>query len=82
MLEKHIQEVINTGYFTDATIRRVLAPNETSYTTYNMEYIAEHIEKYDDYLKNAATSKQKDVMDRFAGKFTAERKVYEVIERL
>lgn len=58
MLKKHIQDVINTGYFIDATIRRVLAPNETSYNTYNMEYIAEHIEEYDDYLKNAATSMQ------------------------
>jgi len=82
MQEKHIQEVINTGYFTDAAIRRVLVPLETSYSTYNMEYVTDHIEKYDAYLKNAATNMQKDVMNRFAGKFTADRKVYEEIERL
>lgn len=81
MQEKHIQDVINMGYFTHATIRRVISENETSSTTYNMEYFAENLEAYNAYLKNAAAEMQKDVLDRFAGKFSAERKIYEIIER-
>ena len=81
MQEKHIQDVINTGYFTHATIRRVITGNETTSTTYNMEYFVENLEEYHAYLKNAAAEMQKDVLDRFAGKFSAERKIYEIIER-
>lgn len=79
MQQKHIADVISTGYFTGATMRKsgISAAENTS--TYNMEYTCNSKADYELYVQLAAPAMQKDVADRFVGKFTAERTFYEVV---
>lgn len=79
MQTKHIADVLNAGYFTKATMRKSMSENDENKTSYNMEYFIETAEKYNAYTQHAAPALQKDVLDRFAGKFTAQRTFYEII---
>ena len=79
MKQKHIADVLNTGYFTKAIMRKIIHNDNENHVSYNTEYFTETIEKYDSYVQLAAPVLQKDVLDKFGGKFTAERKFYEEI---
>lgn len=79
MQKKHIADVLNSGYFTKASMRKVQHNNNENTTTYNIEYLTESSEKYEKYAQIAAPALQKDVADRFGGKFTAQRAFYEVV---
>lgn len=79
MQNKHIADVLNAGYFTKAIMRRAESNADENTTTYNIEYLTETAENYKAYLQNTAPVLQKDVSDRFAGKFTAQRVFYEIV---
>ena len=79
MQQKHIADVLNTGYFKKAIFKKIINNHDTNYVSFNTEYFAETIENYDTYLLHAATNLQQDVLKKFAGKFTAERKLFEIV---
>lgn len=82
MQDKHIADVLNSGYFTKASMRKLLTNNDENTTTYNIEYLTESATKYDEYVQKAAPALQKDVTDRFGGKFTAQRAFYQIVFEL
>ena len=82
MQDKHIADVLNSGYFTKASMRKVLHNNDENTTTYNIEYLTESAAKYNEYTQKAAPALQKDVADKFAGKFTAQRAFYQIVFEL
>ena len=82
MQQKHLADVLKTGYFTKASMRKAAGNKEQDSSTYNMEYLTESIEKYNDYIQHAAPPLQNEVVERFSGKFTAERMLYEVVAEL
>lgn len=82
MQKKHMRDVLDTGYFEKANMRKIVSEPDADMIIYNIEYHTDHMEKYKDYARLAAPALQKDVSDRFAGKFTAERVVYEVISTI
>lgn len=79
MQKKHIADVLNTGYFTGASMRKEINNNDELYSVYNIEYILESEDKYHAYQQKNAPELQKDVADRFNGKFSAVRKFYNVL---
>lgn len=79
MQKKHIADVLATGYFTGASMRKEISNNDTSFSTYNIEYAVETEENYNSYQQVEAPALQKDIADRFAGKFTAQRKFYNLL---
>lgn len=79
MQTKHISDVLNAGYFTKASMRKVVHDTNEPSATYSIEYLTETIEQYEHYAQRAAPALQKDVSDRFAGKFTAQRTFYKIV---
>jgi hypothetical protein len=82
MQQKHIADVLKTGYFTSASMRKAVNEDNAAFVTYNIEYTADSMEAYTQYQQLEATRLQKDVADRFSGKFTAQRRVYQKVTEL
>ena len=81
MQQKHIADVLKTGYFTSAYMRKAVNEDNAAFVTYNIEYTANSMEAYTQYQQLEAARLQKDVADRFSGKFTAQRTVYQKSSR-
>lgn len=80
MKEKHIEDVMNTGYFINYEIQKLLLPeNSTNKSTYLINYKLSSLEQYFKYQKNEAPRLQKEHSEKFTGKFTASRSVYQLI---
>ena len=82
MQQKHIADVLKTGYFTTASMRKAVNKENAAFVTYNIEYTANSMEAYTQYQQLEAARLQKDVADRFSGKFTAQRRVYQKVTEL
>jgi hypothetical protein len=82
MQQKHIADVLKTGYFTSASMRKAVNEDNAAFVTYNIEYTADSMEAYTQYQQLEATRLQKDVTDLFSGKFTAQRRVYQKVTEL
>jgi hypothetical protein len=78
MRESHIPDVLKTGYFLEHKICKVLNVEDEG-TTYSIQYTCNSMEDYEGYKANEAARLQKEVMDKFKGKFVAFRSLLEVI---
>lgn len=78
MKEVHIPEVLDTGYFIENKICKVLNVEDTG-KTYSIQYTCKTMKDYEDYQKNHAPRLQKAVLDRYKDKFVAFRTLLEVI---
>lgn len=74
----HIPDVMATGYFTENKICKVLVDEEQG-TTYSIQYTCSDIEKLKAYQKLQSPRLQKEVNDKFAGKFVAFRTLLEIV---
>ena len=74
----HIPDVMNTGYFLENKICKVLVDEEQG-TTYSIQYTAAKMEDYNKYREVHAPRLQKEVNDRYPGKFVAFRTLLEVV---
>ena len=80
MQTTHIEDVMETGCFVSNRILRVLdSPNEG--ITYCIQYIADTMEKYNEYQEKFAAKFQSDFPKQFSNKFVAFRTVMEFISR-
>ena len=79
MCDVHIPEVMDTGCFVDFRIKRVIAPLDSTRTTYNIEYTCESPDKLASYQSEHAPRLQAEHTDRYEGRFLATRRVYEEI---
>lgn len=80
MREKHIKDVMNTGYFINYEIQKLILPEtSTNKSTYIINYKLSSVEKYYEYQNKEAQSLQKEHSEIFSGKFTASRAVYQLI---
>lgn len=80
MIDQHIQDVLDTGYFEEATIYKQLQPPPPEgSTTYCISYRCPSQDALEDYLNDAAPALQKDHTDRFQGHFSASRVILETI---
>lgn len=80
MKDKHIEDVLKTGYFTDWDIQKQLIPETAAdESTYVISYKTSSLDQYFEYLEKEAPRLQKEHTDKFYGKFKASRSVYKLI---
>jgi len=80
MKEVHIPDVMNTGYFLENKICKVLntQEDETGHT-YAIQYTCKSMADLDEYQEKHAPALQKDHTARYEGKFVAFRTLLEVV---
>lgn len=75
----HIPEVLETGYFNDHRMMRILDQDETDGVTYAIQYFARDMQAYFDYKANDAERLQKDVELLYKDKYVAFRTLMRVV---
>ena len=80
MQTTHIENVMNTGCFVSHRVLKVLdSPNEG--ITYCVQYIADTMEKYNEYQQRFAAKLQSDFPEQFQNRFVTFRTVMEFISK-
>ncbi|MFA6945545.1 MAG: DUF4286 family protein [Pedobacter sp.] len=78
MQTEHVKRVMNTGCFASSRLLKVLdSPNEG--ITYCIQYIADSMEKYNEYKQTYAARLQADFPEQFLNKFVDFQTVMEFI---
>jgi hypothetical protein len=78
MKNVHIPDVMNTGCFIESKICKIIGDEETG-INYAIQYTANNIEIYETYKAQHAPLLQKEVTDKYPGKFVAFRTLLEVL---
>ncbi len=78
MKESHIPDVMQTGYFLEHKICKVLVDEEQG-TTYSIQYTSKNMEDLQEYQRLHAPRLQKEHTDKFPNKFVAFRTLLEVV---
>jgi len=82
MKEIHIPEVIDTGFFIDWGIYKVIIPQDNeNEVTFRIDYILKSIKHYEDYINSSASKLQSEHSVKFEGKFKASRAVYSILKK-
>ena len=80
MKETHIPEVMNTGFFTEYRLMKLLSGQEDETgKTYAVQYQAESLDQLEVYLNTAAPKLQKASIIRYGTKMAAFRTVLEEV---
>jgi len=77
MKEKHIPDVMKTGYFLDNKICKILAESEGG-ISYAVQYSCTSMADLDEYQEKHAPTLQKEHTDKYNGKCAALRTLLEV----
>lgn len=80
MKEVHIPDVMNTGFFLENKICKILAESEGG-VSYAIQYLCNSMEDLEDYQKEHAPRLQQEHTERYAGKFAAFRTLLEVVHQ-
>ena len=75
----HIKEVLDTGLFFESRICKVLGAEQSSGTTYAVQYSCRTLEEYEEYQKNHAALLQQKAAQKFQNHFTAFRTLLEIV---
>ena len=78
MRATHIPEVMETGYFTDHKVCKIIGDESTG-INYAIQYTAKNMDDYEAYKQLFAPILQKKVVDRYGSKMIAFRTLLEVI---
>jgi len=78
MKNVHIPEVMNTGYFVEYKICKVLVDEEQG-TTYSVQYTAKTMQEYEEYKRIHAMRFQKEIAVKYGNKLVAFRTLLEVL---
>lgn len=82
MKEIHIPQVIDTGFFIDWNIHKVIIPEDyINEVTFRIDYTLKSIKHYEDYINSSASKLQKEHSVKFEGKFKASRAVYSILKK-
>ena len=77
----HLPEMMDTGYFTEYTISRLMGTDETDGFTYSIQYLLSDFSAYQDYQEKEAANMQHKHHSRYKDKYVAFRTLMKVIER-
>jgi len=72
-IEKHIEEVLNTGKFVSAKFTEVLVEDDVGAKTYSIQYTANTREDIDKYYEENAEALRVDGIKKFGDKMLAFR---------
>ena len=76
----HIPEVLNTGFFIENKICRILA-EEDGGSSYAIQYLCKSTEAFEEYQNNHAPALQQKHIEKYAGKFGAFRTILEIVHQ-
>lgn len=80
MKEIHIPEVMQTGFFTENKMLKMLSESEDETGgTYAIQYMADNLGRLEAYLETAAPKLQKQSIIRYGTKMAAFRSVLEEV---
>jgi hypothetical protein len=79
MQEKHIPDVLATGYFSNNKICKMLSGEHDGGVTYSIQYLCKDEAMLNEYQEKHAPALQKEHTEKYAGKFVAFRSLLEVI---
>ena len=79
MKEEHIPDMIGTGCFINALIWNLLEVDDAEGPTYAIQYFADHMEKYDRYVKDHASELRKRYIEKWGNKSIAFRSVMQAV---
>ena len=79
MKEKHIPDVMNSGYFTEYRFVRILETDDNEGPTYASQFCTEDITNYRNYIESYAPGLRKDVLDNWGDNFISFRSLMEVV---
>lgn len=77
--DEHIDDMVNTGCFTEAKVLRLLEIDDSEGPTYAIQFIAKSKAQYNLYIEKFATAMRQKSFDKWGNKFIAFRSVMEVI---
>lgn len=78
----HINDVIQTGFFTRAEFQKLIIPNNSELeSTYQINYSFDSIDSYQKYLETEAPRLQNGHSEKFPNKFKISRAVYQIISK-
>lgn len=77
----HLPEMMETGFFHEYTISRLLGTDETEGFTYSIQYLAKDFAAYQEYQATRAAEMQKRHDHRYRDQFVAYRSIMKVVER-
>lgn len=78
MKEVHIPEVMETGFFLENKVCRLMVDDEI---TYAIQYTCENIDKLNEYQEKYAPNLQEKHTNRYRGKFGAFRTLLEIVDQ-
>jgi hypothetical protein len=82
MREVHIKDVMETGYFTNWEMQKLLIPESpVDESTYAIRCSLQSLDLYKEYLEKEAPRLQNEHTKKFFGKFKASRRVYQLIPK-
>ena len=82
MNDIHINDVLQTGYFTGAEFQKLILPNNSeNESTYQINYLFDTMDLYQKYQETEAPRLQKDHSEKFSNKFKISRAVFQIISK-
>jgi predicted GIY-YIG superfamily endonuclease len=79
MKEEHMNDLVNTGLFTDSRLCRLLEQDDSEGRTYTAQYFCQTMEDYNTYIDQYAPIMREKGIKRFGDKFIAFRTVMEIV---
>ena len=79
MKAEHLNDMMNTGLFSDYRLCRLMEQDESEGVTFVIQYHSDSTENYQSYVQEHAPRMRKKSLDKFGNKFAAFRTVMEVI---
>lgn len=77
---EHAPEMLTTACFTGYKVVRLLEIDDSDGPTYAVQYYADTLDKYNEYITRFAFDLRKKALDKWGDKFTAFRTVMEVMD--
>lgn len=79
MLNEHLPEIMNTGYFTNYQIAKLINVDELDGPTYAIQYHANSINDYNKYINEFATPLRQKTQQLWGDKCISIRTLMEVV---
>jgi hypothetical protein len=79
MRSVHIKDVMNTGYFTENRMLKILGDDDPDATSYAIQYTCNNMEAFEKYSEIFAPALRAEHSEKFKDKFVAFRTLLEVV---
>lgn len=80
MKVKHIPEIMDTGFFREYRISRLLGTDESDGFTYTIQYLCPDFGAYQDYQSQRAAYFERQLHERYSEQYVVFRSVMKVVE--